>query len=91
VLGRAARIGGDEFAILMPGADERAGQAMVDKIMTLVELNNQFYQGDTLSFAVGLATGHKGERIEEIARRADVLMYEAKRAHYASDGKSEPR
>ncbi len=91
VLGRAARIGGDEFAILMPGADERAGQAMVDKIMTLVELNNQFYQGDTLSFAVGLATGHKGERIEDIVRRADVLMYEAKRAHYASEGKSEPR
>lgn len=91
VLGRAARIGGDEFAILMPGSDERAGQAMVDKIVTLVGLNNQFYQGDTLSFAVGLATGRNGERIEEIVRRADILMYEAKRAHYAADGKSEPR
>jgi diguanylate cyclase (GGDEF)-like protein len=85
---RAARIGGDEFVILMPGVDERAGQAMVDKIMTLVELNNQFYQGDTLSLAVGLATRRAGERIEDVVRRADILMYEAKRAHYASEPRS---
>lgn len=30
----AARIGGDEFAVLMPGADAKAAAAMVDAVST---------------------------------------------------------
>ncbi len=40
---QAARIGGDEFAVLMPNTDERGGAAMIDAIRQLVEMNNQFY------------------------------------------------
>ncbi|WP_118180232.1 sensor domain-containing diguanylate cyclase [Paraburkholderia phosphatilytica] len=80
---QAARIGGDEFAVLMPGADERSGAAMIDTIRQLVELNNQFYPGSTLSFSMGVAICQRGERIEAAVRRADLLMYEEKRAYYA--------
>ena len=52
----AARIGGDEFAILMPAADERDGQAMMDNINKLVEINNQFYSGLILGLSMGVAT-----------------------------------
>ena len=55
----AARIGGDEFAILMPATDERGGAAMVENIGKLVALNNQFYSGVALSFAVGVATSRR--------------------------------
>ncbi|WP_407049857.1 diguanylate cyclase domain-containing protein [Methyloraptor flagellatus] len=79
----AARIGGDEFAILMPSADERGGQAMMENIRKLVELNNQFYGGMPLSFAMGAATGAAGEPLEQVAKRADELMYEEKRQYYA--------
>jgi diguanylate cyclase (GGDEF)-like protein len=79
----AARIGGDEFVILMPGCDPRDGQAMIDNIAKLVELNNQFYSGQALSLAMGMATSEAGERLEAVVRRADAAMYEAKRSHHS--------
>ena len=81
---KVARIGGDEFAVLLPATDERGGQAVIERIHRLTELNNQFYGGRTLSFAVGAATLQPGERVEETARRADAAMYEAKRLHYTT-------
>jgi len=78
----AARIGGDEFAILLPATDQRVGQALVENIGKLAELNNQFYSGVSLKFAIGMATSAPGERLEEVIKRADALMYEAKRAYY---------
>ena len=80
----AARIGGDEFAVLMPGTDERGGAAMIDTIRQLVELNNQFYPGTPLSFSMGAATCQRGERLEAVVQRADLQMYEEKRTHYAN-------
>lgn len=44
-----ARIVGDEFIILMPGSDERAAQAMKERILSLLELNNQFIQARRLA------------------------------------------
>lgn len=79
-----ARIGGDEFAIMMPGADERAGQTMIDSIHRLAQLNNQYYGHAPISFAMGAATGRGGEALEEVAKRADQLMYVEKRRHHAS-------
>lgn len=82
---RSARIGGDEFAILMPGADARAGEAMIEDLRRLTALNNQYYGGTALSFAIGTATGGPGADIEDIARRADARMYEDKRRHYSEE------
>ena len=79
----AARIGGDEFIILMPGCEQRDGEAMIEGIRKLVELNNQFYPGRALSLAMGAATSRPGERLEIVVQRADAVMYEAKRAHYS--------
>lgn len=80
----AARIGGDEFAILMPATDERGCLAMVDNIQKLVELNNQFYSGVPLSLSIGTATSAPNEHIEDTVRRADLEMYQQKKAYYAS-------
>ena len=81
----AARIGGDEFADPAAG-DGRSGSARPRsrRLGKLLELNNQFYAGMPLSFAMGLATRQNGEGLEETVKRADALMYEAKRRHYAA-------
>ncbi len=78
----AARIGGDEFAVLMPETDEVAGQAMMLAIQDLVAINNSFYPDLTLSLSMGLATAHPGERMEHVVKRADLAMLAAKRNHY---------
>lgn len=81
----AARIGGDEFAILMPGVDQQDGEAMMENIRQLVDINNQFYTAVTLSLSMGVATSRPGERLEAVVKRADLLMFESKRAHYADE------
>lgn len=78
----AARIGGDEFALLMPGVDEHSGAIMLDSIRKLVDLNNQFYTGPTLSLSMGIATCRKGSELSDALRRADMAMYDNKREFY---------
>ena len=81
----AARIGGDEFAILLPATNERDADLLMDDIARLIEANNQFYPGLPLSLSIGRATGRPGERLETIVNRADTRMYDAKRRHYAGN------
>lgn len=80
----AARIGGDEFAILMPGADKKAVTSMVDTIIELLHINNQFYSNTPLSVSIGCATSKEGESMEDTVKRADMAMYDDKRAHYTA-------
>jgi diguanylate cyclase (GGDEF)-like protein len=87
----AARIGGDEFAILMPAAEERDGRLMIESISKLVEINNQFYSSLTLGLSMGAATSRAGERLEAVAKRADLAMFEAKRAYYLESERRESR
>lgn len=87
----AARIGGDEFAILLPATDEHGGAMMMENIHNVVEINNQFYTGPRLSFAMGAATGGAGERMEALVKSADARMYEVKRSHYASEPQNRRR
>ncbi len=82
----AARIGGDEFAILMPGADEHRSEIVLNHLQSLLELNNQFYTGPALSFSVGTATCHDAELLDDALRQADLIMYENKRQYYESQG-----
>jgi diguanylate cyclase (GGDEF)-like protein len=79
----AARIGGDEFAVLLPATDERDGAAMMENIQKLVEVNNQFYSTAKVTLSMGAATSAPGERLEDVAKRADLMMFEAKRAYYS--------
>ncbi|MCB1501762.1 MAG: diguanylate cyclase [Bauldia sp.] len=78
----AARIGGDEFALLLPGIDAEGGKQVMEEIHRLAGLNNQFHPGMPLSLSMGAATSVFGERLEEVVRRADVAMYESKRDFY---------
>ena len=82
--GCAARIGGDEFAVLLSGADERAAQAVMEHVTSLQELNNQFYSGQPLSLAMGLAVACDGAAVTAAVHQADIAMYEVKARYYES-------
>ena len=84
----ASRIGGDEFAILLPGVDERGCEALVEQLLELQALNNQFNAGSTpMSLSIGRATSQGQERLEAVLHRADEQMYDTKRAYYAKQGR----
>ena len=77
-----ARIGGDEFAVLLPGTDAAGGEAILHTLAELIELNNQYYPDVTLSISVGLATSQPGERLEQVAKRADQNMLQVKQLYH---------
>jgi diguanylate cyclase (GGDEF)-like protein len=68
-----ARIGGDEFAILMPG-----GQQAIDTV--LLRLRLAWVTPDGVGFSAGTAVRHPGEDGQHFCQRADQALYAAKRA-----------
>jgi diguanylate cyclase (GGDEF)-like protein len=77
-----ARIGGDEFAVLLPGTDAAGGDAVLVQLAELIELNNQYYPDFELSISTGIATSRPGDRLEQVVKRADMKMLHAKRLYY---------
>jgi diguanylate cyclase (GGDEF)-like protein len=79
---RAARIGGDEFALILPRVEPAEGEATMRVILDLVAINNEFYTDLPLSLSMGIATSQPDERLEAVVKRADLAMLAAKREHY---------
>jgi len=77
-----ARVGGDEFAMLLPYQDERAARNLVAQLHTLAEMNNQFHGGTPLSVSIGTATAYTGMKLTSVMKTADERMFAAKRAYY---------
>ena len=74
-----ARIGGDEFAILLPEADAHAAKVMVERVQaTLTQI--RMPAGKQATFSIGVVThdGSKSADFVDMVKAADALMYEAK-------------
>ncbi|MGB8274490.1 MAG: sensor domain-containing diguanylate cyclase, partial [Alphaproteobacteria bacterium] len=79
-----ARLGGDEFALWLDETDESGAAAKADAILTAA-LRLKRYSGDAdhpLGCSIGIAIydGASRERVEQLAARADEIMYEVKRS-----------
>nr|WP_295781049.1 sensor domain-containing diguanylate cyclase [Rhodoferax sp.] len=77
-----ARIGGDEFIALLPGCDERVAAGLQERIQSMVELNNQFYPGQSLSMAIGSASCASAVQVEAALHAADQAMFINKTRFY---------
>ncbi len=74
--GCAARIGGEEFAVLLEGHDAVEAEAFAER------LRREFgkAQGEVVTtLSAGVAHHRPGESLRDQMRRADVALYEAKR------------
>jgi diguanylate cyclase (GGDEF)-like protein len=81
-----ARVGGDEFALILPATDSAAAEQALVRIRNLAELNNKYYGPTVLSLALGAATGEAGSVLAEVLREADDRMYVEKRLFYSKRG-----
>lgn len=75
----AARIGGDEFAALLPNTDETALIEAMERLQQQLLLSNQDHPALTLSLSIGAATAHCGDDLMTAWRIADQRMYREKR------------
>jgi len=74
-----ARIGGDEFAVLMPNTDSTTLESVLNRIRDRLSSNN--INGDdisNLSLSIGASTGYKGCSLNDVIKQADKRMYEEK-------------
>ncbi|WP_067499139.1 bifunctional diguanylate cyclase/phosphodiesterase [Actinoplanes sp. TFC3] len=78
-----ARLGGDEFVALLPGVDdaERAG-GVAQRILTTLLARPVQLGDDTVPIraSIGLTISTPGETAKDLLRRADLAMYQIKRA-----------
>lgn len=77
-----SRIGGDEFVVLMPGANEQVVETIIQSIKELFHIDNQYYSSLPISIAIGSSTSIVHESIEEMIKRADHEMYLDKQRYY---------
>lgn len=82
----AARTGGDEFALLMPGSSEHEGMVLARGLRDALAEHNLEHTRRPLSFSIGVAASREGERLETVIHRADARMYADKREMYATRG-----
>lgn len=75
-----ARVGGDEFAVLMYGTCADGAATAQRNILDAVDRHNaSLPDKPALSLSVGVADATPGESIESLVERADATMYVAKR------------
>jgi len=76
-----ARIGGDEFAVLLPGVNAEMTEKVRSRVMAgIAESNRQDNYDLQLSVSIGCATVEKGDSMDEAFKRADKRMYLEKQA-----------
>ena len=78
----AARIGGDEFILIMPGADEHTAKSMIERVESLVVMNNKYYREPELSVSIGASTNAAGFSLLKSISLADDEMYKNKGIHH---------
>jgi diguanylate cyclase (GGDEF)-like protein/PAS domain S-box-containing protein len=82
----AFRYGGDEFMILLPGADTAGANFSAERIRTSFNSQSCFSPAwdktflNKISLSLGIAQFNPGESASLFVKRADLAMYEAKRA-----------
>ncbi len=75
------RFGGEEFMVLMPNTDLKGATDAANRMRLALMRSKLEVQGKTISLTAsfGAAVLSPGERLDDLVRRADSAMYEAKR------------
>lgn len=73
-----ARIGGDEFAVLLPGASIIAGESVLARVRRNENAYSASDDRPAVHFSLGLATAEEGQSLAETLRLADSRMYRNK-------------
>ncbi len=83
-----ARIGGDEFAAILPGVDASVAASIVSRLRNRLEEHNQSYRDRPLRLSIGTATAARSMPLARVLREADEQMYQDKMAKVSSPSRN---
>jgi diguanylate cyclase (GGDEF)-like protein/PAS domain S-box-containing protein len=76
-----ARIGGDEFAVLLPCTDAASAQQSLHRVRRALDKHNAAHGGTPLSIALGVSTAKPSDALTDTLKEADAKMYAEKRGN----------
>jgi diguanylate cyclase (GGDEF)-like protein len=76
-----ARIGGDEFAVLLPTTDAPAADISLQRVRDVIRENNGHKTEMPIHISMGVSTATNAERLTAALKEADSNMYREKQRH----------
>jgi diguanylate cyclase (GGDEF)-like protein/PAS domain S-box-containing protein len=78
-----ARIGGDEFAVLIPHTDHETAGHLADRLLNVIRTENGANPDSAeLVLSIGIATAEPGDLLVDVLKEADKKMYANKMDHH---------
>ena len=74
------RYGGEEFAVIFPGAGAPEAALILERVRDALRAGHQMAGMPPVTASYGVVDAEDGELLDELFRRADVLLFEAKHA-----------
>lgn len=76
------RLGGDEFVALLPSTDAAGARVVAERLREAINHAHMLYRGEEIPapVSIGVAEVRADEALEAVLQRADLAMYQAKRA-----------
>jgi diguanylate cyclase (GGDEF)-like protein len=75
---RGFRIGGDEFALLLPGSTAAQAEAVIERVRNQCEQADAAWTDGPLGLCAGIVEFDRHETAASLVRRADAAMYRCK-------------
>ena len=76
-----ARIGGDEFGVLLPGTSATAAQLALGRVRRVLQADNVCHGGKPIGISFGVSTAVQRAPLAAVLTRADAEMYREKWGH----------
>jgi diguanylate cyclase (GGDEF)-like protein len=78
--GHGVRMGGDEFALILPNIAHQAAFVMAEELRTCLRAHNFEIESKRVSLSIGIASLHAAGDLplEQLVQRADQALYRAK-------------
>ncbi len=74
-----ARMGGDEFAVLLPATDATSGERLLERLRRIIAEQNAAHPEMPVHVSLGLSTATSRRPLSVVLKEADARMYREKR------------
>lgn len=74
-----ARMGGDEFAVILVGVNENRAKEALQRVRMLIKVDNELHPEIPLRLSLGVSTASHPMHLTQTLREADEAMYSDKR------------